>query len=317
MDYSNGNGRSSNREIYERIAYGLGWFSIGLGLAELLAPGKLSELIGVADDEANRKLLRGYGLREIAAGAGILAQPGAAGWLWARVAGDALDLGSLGKAMASNESGRGKLAVATGAVLGVAALDILCGQKLSSTDGGAASKQTTGNVHVTQSVIVDRPQEYVYRYWRNFENLPNFMRHVESVLTTGLKRSHWKVKAPAGRTVEWDAEMTEDVPNSRISWRSLPGADIDNYGTVMFQRATGNRGTVVKVDLHYDAPGGKAGALIAKLFGEEPEQQVYDDLHAFKQIMEVGEIATSDASIHQRMHAAQPPKETPSPVGVR
>ena len=170
-------------------------------------------------------------------------------------------------------------------------------------------------MHVKQVVTVDRSPDELYRMWRNFENLPRFMRHLESVQVTGTDRSHWKAKAPAGQTVEWDAEITEDRPNELIAWRSLAGADVENAGVVRFTPATGGRGTWVQVELEYAAPGGKAGALVAKLFGEEPEKQVYDDLRAFKQVMELGEVVLSEATIestHLGQRPGQPPEASPA-----
>jgi uncharacterized membrane protein len=148
--------------------------------------------------------------------------------------------------------------------------------------------------------------EEVYGFWRDFANLPRFMRHLESVQVHDDGRSHWVAKAPAGRTVEWDAETTEDRPNELIAWRSLPGADVRNSGSVAFAPAPGGRGTEVRVTLEYDPPLGKLGSKIAMLFREEPGQQVYDDLRHFKQVMETGEIVFSDATKRRGPHPAQP-----------
>jgi uncharacterized membrane protein len=120
------------------------------------------------------------------------------------------------------------------------------------------------------------------------------MDHLESVTVQDDKRSHWVAKAPAGTTVEWDAEIINEKENELIAWRSLDGADVDNAGSVRFSEATGGRGTVVKVSLEYDPPAGIIGSLIAKLFGEEPSQQVQEDLHRFKQVMETGERPTTE-----------------------
>ncbi len=148
-------------------------------------------------------------------------------------------------------------------------------------------------IAVQQSATVNRTAEDLYRFWRNFENLPRFMDHLQSVRTEGDTRSHWIAKAPAGTTVEWDAEITADQPNESISWRSLPGADVDNQGTVRFVSAPGGRGTEVHVELEYSPPAGAAGSIVAKLFGEEPGQQVAGDLRRFKNVMEAGEIPTT------------------------
>jgi uncharacterized membrane protein len=148
-------------------------------------------------------------------------------------------------------------------------------------------------IKVEKSITINKSPEELYRFWRNFENLPRFMDHLESVQVTGGNRSHWVAKAPAGKTVEWDAEIYNEKENELIAWRSLEGADVDNAGSVRFQPAPGGRGTEVKVVLKYDPPGGVIGATIAKLFGEEPSQQIEEDLRRFKQVMETGEITTT------------------------
>ncbi|AWS48393.1 cyclase [Streptosporangium sp. 'caverna'] len=149
------------------------------------------------------------------------------------------------------------------------------------------------------AITINRPREEVYRYWRDVENLPRFMTHLESVETTGDGRSHWKAKGPLKRTVEWEAEIVEDNPGELISWRSLKGALVGNRGFVHFSDAPGGRGTEVRVKLIYDLPGGKvgtAGMALARLLGEHPEQQVRDDLRRFKQVMETGEVVRSEGS---------------------
>jgi uncharacterized membrane protein len=148
----------------------------------------------------------------------------------------------------------------------------------------------------SSAITINKPVDEVYGYWHDFERLPTFMWHLQSVSSSGGGRSHWVAKGPAGTTVEWDAETTEDVPNERISWQSLEGADVANTGTVVFSPAPGGRGTEVRVQLHYNPPGGVIGATIAKLFGEEPQQQLKDDLRRFKQVMETGEVVLSDGS---------------------
>lgn len=151
-------------------------------------------------------------------------------------------------------------------------------------------------IKVSRAITVNKPVEEVYRFWRNFENLPLFMEHLESVTVTGGNRSHWVAKAPLDRTVEWDAEITNERANELISWRSVPGSDVENMGTVRFKPAPGGRGTEVHVVLDYNPPGGSVGAAVAKLFGEEPDQQVREDLRHFKQMLETGETPTNGGS---------------------
>ncbi len=120
------------------------------------------------------------------------------------------------------------------------------------------------------------------------------MLHLQSVTVKDLTHSRWVANAPAGRTVAWDAEIINDKENELIAWRSVGNADIDNAGSVHFTPAPGGRGTVVKVVLEYVPPAGQAGKLVAKLFGEEPDTQVREDLRHFKEIMEAGEIPTTE-----------------------
>jgi uncharacterized membrane protein len=304
--YRDGHGRKrSSGSSGEGLATFLGWFSIGLGLAEVFAPRQLSKLIGLNEDHT--LLLRAMGLREITSGIGILSTTRPTGWVWSRVAGDALDLSLLGAALASDDSDKGRVWAATGAVAGVTALDVICAEQLRS---GLSDRAT-----VVEAVTIDRPADELYRFWHNFENLPRFMNNLESVRVTGERRSHWVAKGPAGTPVEWDAEILEDRPNELISWRSLEGSEVENSGTVRFKPAPGNRGTEVQVELEYNPPGGLLGAGVAKIFGSAPEQLIKGDLSRFKQLMETGEVVHSDASIHRGLHPAQPPEDNTASFG--
>jgi uncharacterized membrane protein len=209
--------------------------------------------------------------------------------MWSRVAGDALDLASLGMAMTSPNAKYGRLAFATANVLAVTALDVMCARQLSGNG--------TQGIHASGTCIVNRPPEEVYTFWRDFQNLPRFMRHLESVEDVGGGRSVWRARGPAGMEVQWQATIIADEPGRVITWRSLEGSDVDNAGAVRFEPAPGGRGTIVKVNLEYNPLGGTLGAAVAKLFGEEPEQQLDDDLRRFKQVMEVGEVVVSDATL--------------------
>ncbi len=147
---------------------------------------------------------------------------------------------------------------------------------------------------VEKTVTINKSPAELYSFWHDFENLPRFMKHLKSVRVLDEKRSHWIANAPMDNSVEWDAEIIKDEENKLIAWASVEGADIDNSGFVRFQPAPKGRGTEVKVVIEYNPPGGAIGAAIAKLFGEEPEQQIGDDLRRFKQLMEAGEIATTE-----------------------
>jgi uncharacterized membrane protein len=166
------------------------------------------------------------------------------------------------------------------------------------------------------AITIKASPDALYGEWRDFTRFPTFMYHLESVTVGASGRSHWVAKAPAGTTVEWDAEVTDEVPGERIAWRSVEGSTVENAGTVEFRPAPGARGTEVHVSLTYSPPGGAVGALVAKVFGEEPAQQLSDDLRRFKQIVETGEIARSDGALWgavtknvAKQDAAQPPTE--------
>ena len=149
-------------------------------------------------------------------------------------------------------------------------------------------------IHVEQAFLIGKPAEELYQFWRNFENLPRFMTHLKEVRILDGGRSHWVATAPriAGGQVEWDAEITRDVPSELIAWRSLPGSDVDHVGQIRFNKAMGDRGTEVHVFMDYVPPAGKLGHWIATLFGEAPRRQMRDDLRNFKRLMETGEIPT-------------------------
>lgn len=147
-------------------------------------------------------------------------------------------------------------------------------------------------IQARKAITINRPPEELYRFWRDFRNLPRFMRNLQSVRDLGGGRSHWVVSGPGGARVEWDAEIMQDRPNDLIAWRSLEGADVDNWGSVRFRKAP--RGTEVHVDISYSPPGGKLGSIAAWLTGKDPGQQVQEDLRRLKQVIETGEIPTTE-----------------------
>jgi len=277
-----------------QLSTSLGWLSIGLGAVEALAPRKLSGLIGVPEQPL---LLRALGAREIASGLAILAQPHRPAPVWSRVIGDAIDLALLGTALRSANGNRNTILVTAAAVGGITALDVICSRQLATRTRSGQQSDESGALRVQKSIAISRPPEDCYTLWRSFANLPRFMKHLESVREIDSKRQHWVAKAPLGGTVEWDAEITEEKQNEVLGWRSLRGSDVQHSGTVRFMPYRG-RGTVLTVDMHYSPPGGMAGALTARLFGEEPEVQLQDDLRRFKQIVETGELATIEGQPH-------------------
>jgi uncharacterized membrane protein len=288
------------------LARALGYFSIGLGAAEVAAPRAMAKLIGLHRRTPHAGLLRAFGLREIGSGLSILARPSAAP-VGSRVVGDVLDAAVLLAVLGGKQTRKKRALVALAAVLGVAALDVYCTQRLRKARSVANGQQ---GVQVKKAITISRPPEEVYGFWRDFKNLPRFMSHLLSVEILDDKRSHWTARAPAGQQVEWRAELSEDVPNQQIAWRSLPGGDVEHAGSVSFRPAPGNRGTEIVVDLTYAPPAGSLGRVIASLFGEEPAQQIDADLRVLKQVLETGEVVQSDASIRHGLHPARPSRDS-------
>lgn len=213
----------------------------------------------------------------VAAGTGLalygVNKRGTAGWMMVALGGMLLQRGATGycqvyEALGMNSAGTG-------------------------TDTRRALGGSAG-VNVEESVTINRSIEELYRFWRNLENLPRFMHHLESVERITDTLSRWKAKGPAGKTVEWNAEIINEVPNQVIGWRSIEGSDVVSAGSVNFDDAGHGRGTRVRVRLQYSPPGGKVGAAIARLMGRDPATEIREDLRRFKQLVETGEVASSD-----------------------
>ncbi|HEY4368721.1 MAG TPA: SRPBCC family protein [Steroidobacteraceae bacterium] len=270
-----------------RINRALGWFSVGLGLAQILAPRNLGRLIGAGED--HETVMRLCGLREIASGIGLLSERAPAASALSRVAGDTVDLALLGAALRSPDAHPGRLLVAATTVLGVTAVDLYAAGREART----ALAEADEDIPVRVSLAINASPERLYEFWRNFENLPRFMQHLQSVTRRSDGTSHWISKASGDLCLEWDSEVVDDQPNSLIAWRTLPGSQVKHHGSVLFEPAGDGKGTIVYVDVAYAAPGGQRGAALAKIFGSDPELHIARDLRSLKQLLETGEIATT------------------------
>lgn len=207
------------------------------------------------------------------------------------------------RALHRRRGDRSRLVATTAALAGVALLDTL----------SATQRLRTEPVRLLASVTVNSPPEEVYAFWRDFKNLPGFMRHLEEVDEfDGV--TIWRARGPAGIPLQWDAAIVADRPNERISWRSLEGAEVQNYGSVTFLPGPGGRGTEVHVALGFEPPFLPGSAAIVKLLGNIPQEQLLADLRRFKQMLETGGVAISDASIHRGRHAARPPEPRELPL---
>ena len=269
------------------LARALGLLSLGLGAASLLAPDEVARRTGLDDDAEARGVLQAVGVRELLVVPGLLRAAAPAGWLRVRVLGDVVDLALLGVALDGKRGARReRTALTAAAVLGVTALDLLAARRAA---------RATRPLQLTAAITVRKAPEEVHAFWRDLTSLPSFMQHLESVTPAAGGRTRWRAKAPVGR-LSWEAEVTEDVPGRRLAWRSVGRTAVPNSGSVEFTPAPGDRGTEVRVRLEYGVPLGRLGAKVARLLGEEPHQQVEDDLRRFKQVLETGEVVRSDGS---------------------
>lgn len=163
-----------------------------------------------------------------------------------------------------------------------------------------AADSIAREVHLETSIAIDKSPAELYAFWRDFKNLPLFMKSLESVIELDDRKSHWVAKGIAGARVEWDAEIFNEKENELIAWRSLENADVVNAGSVRFQKGPTGHGTYVRVTLNYNPPAGNLGASVAKLLGAEPTHLIKEDLRRLKQMMEAGEIATIEGQTSGR-----------------
>lgn len=187
----------------------------------------------------------------------------------------------------------------------------------------AARNKQSQEFYAEASFAINCAPEEAYRYWRNFENLPNFMRHLESVRVIDNRRSEWTAIGPLGVRLQWTAEIIDEGEFQWIVWRSLPGSDIDQIGSVQFKRAAGDRGTIVTAVLEYSPPAGAVGKALASIVGKDPEFTLREDLRRFKQLLEAGEIPTTDGQPHgprsalvKTLHVMYPEKRKPTEFEV-
>lgn len=270
--------RTRSLQADEGLARLLGWFSLGLGLAELLAPRGLARLAGVPERSG---LIRLMGLREAATGVALLAQP-AAGPVWARVGGDAVDLALLGASfLRRNGDGGARTAAALAAVAGITAVDVACAASLERRQPRAGRRPRA-------VVTIDRPADACYAAWRGLDILPCIWPAVEAVEPAGEGRVAWTLRRD-GAPVRAELELSEDAPGRRLAWRTAKGAPFATSGTIRFDEAFGGRGTVVRLEADVDAA---RPPLAARILGRDEPHEL---LRRFKQWMETGEIATSRA----------------------
>jgi len=290
--------------------------SLGLGVAQLAAPDVVRRMSGVHDSATSRVVVPLVGARELVHGFGLLTSRRKGLWAWTRVAGDAMDLASLGVSIARRGRRRRRLVAVTGVIAGITVVDVLTAVQATRAKqlGSVPDTRKGGPMELTATTTIRKSAAEVYAFWRDLENLPTFMAHLEKGRATGDRTSHWVADAPFGKNVEWDAEITDDVPVEKIGWRSTGNADVPNAGTVWFVPAPDGMSTEVHVDLTYDIPGGAVGKAVAKYYGEEPHQQLDDDLRRLKQVLETGEVVRSDGAPWGKQARKEFPQRAAQPL---
>lgn len=288
-----------NAEPNAGLSRGLGLFSVGLGIAELAAPRVLARAIGIDPHGRTSTTIRAMGARELLNGLGILLRPRAALPLWARVAGDAIDLAFLGWAFSAKRTSTQRLVGAIASVAGVAALDVIASQS-------AAKSQRTIERPVMRTITIYKPPADVYAFWRDLEQLPRALNYLDSVVDLGNGHSRWTAKLLKGG-VSWESEIIEDLPGQRLEWRTVRGSELPNRGCVTFKPILGGSATEVCLEMQI---GHGAGATLASLVAGP---QIDGDLRRVKQVLETGEVMRSDASIHAGPHPARPSKRGGQP----
>lgn len=290
----------------QTVARALGWFSVGLGAVEILGGKQLGAVLGM---ESKTGLLRAYGVREVGVGVGILTAPKTPppGWLWARFAGDMVDIATLLAAL-ENKDKRANVAVALAAVGGVTVLDFICAQQLShmaQTKANASTPTDRPNLSaVGESYItVNRSADELMARWNEPEMFANVMGGFADVKPSGDGAIQWMVHTPLHTDLTWTTRMTEgeNDGNQSVRWESLPGGDVPNRGTVTFKGgAPGGRGTEVALKFEFDPPGGAIGDAAAKILGFAPGILASGVLRRFKALIETGEIPTLEQNVSAR-----------------
>ncbi len=283
-------------ETVARRSRGLGWLSVGQGLVRLLLPGGVSQLVLGRHSRRHRRTMRALGLREVAAGVGILRAPHETRWLLPRLFGDVMDLGLLAALLRARRFRGRRLAASLAGVLGLTAVDVFVTRQLARRRQLLAAREAERMHGVTRAITISRSPEELYHFLRNFQNLPAFMDNIARVEVLDEKRACCHTRAPGADqlgeplSLTWDVVVTDDEPNRRLAWQSVPGASVPNAGEVSFRRAAGGRGTEVRLTLTYLPPSGAVGRAFGQLFPSGVAYQLDRDLRQLKQLMEVGEI---------------------------
>ena len=280
-------------------ARALGWLSVGLGVAETAAPRALARAVGAPVRPA---LVRtAYGLRELVAGAGLLAASNVRPWVWARVAGDVVDLATLAAVAGGRNPRRGTAALALAAVAGVTALDVRTALALGRDGRDGEPKGAPPDAQeARQSVTVGRPRDEVYRAWRTPAVVAEMMAPFAEVEAESPDLAHIHVRTPVGKTLSWTWEVPDERPGELFRVQTREGADVPNEARVTFRDAPNGRGTELAVRFRYRPPGGAVGGAVLSAGGLVPEALLTKMLRRFKAVVEAGEAPTLEGNVSAR-----------------
>lgn len=264
-----------------RMAQGLGWYSIGMGLGALLVPGLVRRLAGLR--HGSSLLMRLMGARELGTGIALLGSRKPVAALDARILGDVADLIALGVAFARPANGPNRLLASAVTKLGVTALDLIARHDLAGHHDRQQRVAMVTSVH--RAITIDASPEALYAFWRDLPAMPRIMEHLRSVQRIDAVRSRWTAVGPAGMTLSWESEIIDDRPGELISWITLEGP-LESAGVVRFRPSRDRRGTEVVVDMKYHVLGRGLGQAAATLFGLEPGVELERGLVRLKQLFE-------------------------------
>jgi uncharacterized membrane protein len=268
-----------------RLAQGLGLFSIGLGVAELIVPRVVKRAIGSRGE--GTRTVRAFGAREVTSGLAVLGSRDPVRALDARLIGDFIDLVALGIAFARPSNGRRRLVMAAGAVLGATALDLMARRRLAADPNRAV--RVGQRTRIGKAVTINVEPQEVYLFWRGLEGLSAVFPHLGRVEEIDADRSRWVAEGPAKTKLTWFAEIIDDDPGRMLAWTS-EGGPFSSDGVVHFLPAPGGRGTELVVEMEYHVLGGGIGRAASLAMGLEPGVELEKGLRRLKQLFEVGEV---------------------------
>lgn len=258
-----------------RAACALGWFSIALGALEIASPGLLARVLGARPCDL---LVRLFGVRELAAGLGLLSRRRTGLWLWSRVGGDLLDLAALGRLLSCRDARKENVSMAFGSVAAITAVDLYCAIK--------ASGKRPVPFAVVEKISIGRSADELYGWWRDPVRLAEIMDHVAEVTDPGDGTTRWKLKAGH---FEWICQFTEERPGELLRWQTIRG-NLLSEGAIRFSRAPADHGTEVVLECRIQPPAGDFGGAALQVFKVVPQKLTLRALRRFKSLAETGEI---------------------------